>query len=95
VKGKADIFLGYKEFRTEHYNKWEKSQSERYFEYRKKWVENAQNLILEKFPLHLDIAITNACNLECTFCARTVRVEEGKWRKTQHMSIELFKKNHR
>jgi radical SAM protein with 4Fe4S-binding SPASM domain len=88
----VDVFLGYKEFRTEHYNKWEKSQSTRYFEYRKKWAENAENLILEKYPLHLDIAITNVCNLECTFCARTVRVEEGKWRKSEHMSLDLFKK---
>lgn len=92
MKKETDIFLGYKEFRTEHYNKWEKSQSERYFEYRRKWVENAKNLVLEEFPLHLDIAITNVCNLECTFCARTVRVEEGRWRKSQHMSLELFKK---
>jgi len=92
MKKGTDIFLGYKEFRTNHYNKWEKSQSQRYFEYRKKWTENAEKLILEEFPLHLDIAITNVCNLECTFCARTVRVEEGKWRKAEHMSLELFKK---
>lgn len=92
MKKTANIFLGYKEFRTEHYNKWEKSQSKRYFEYRKKWTENAEKLIVEKFPLHLDIGITNACNLKCTFCARTVRVEEGKWRKAQHMSMDLFKK---
>jgi len=88
----ANIFQGYKEFRTEHYNKWERAQSQRYFEYRKKWVENAEKLILEKYPLHLDIAITNVCNLECTFCARTVRVDEGRWRKAQHMDLELFKK---
>lgn len=92
MKKSADIFLGYKEFRTEHYNKWEKAQSNRYFEYRKKWIENAEKLLLEDFPLHLDIAITNVCNLECTFCARTVRVEENRWRKAQHMNFELFKK---
>ncbi len=92
MKKTADVFLGYKEFRTEHYNKWEKSQSKRYFEYRKKWDETGENLTVGDFPLHLDIAITNACNLACTFCARTVRVEEGTWRKTQHMSLELFKK---
>jgi len=55
-------------------------------------AENAEKLVLEKYPLHLDIAITNVCNLECTFCARTVRVEEGKWRKSEHMSLDLFKK---
>jgi radical SAM protein with 4Fe4S-binding SPASM domain len=85
-------FLGYKEIRTEHYNKWEKSQSERYFEYRRKWKENGEKLIVEDYPLHLDIAITNVCNLECTFCARTVRVEDGTWRKAQHMDLDLFKK---
>ena len=92
MKPSANIFLGYKEIRTEHYNKWEKAQSERYFEYRRKWKENAEKLIVEKYPLHLDIAITNVCNLECTFCARTVRVDDGTWRKAQHMDLDLFKK---
>ena len=89
---KANIYKGYHEVVTDHYYKWEKSQSKRYFEYRKKWEENAKNLIVEKFPLHLDIGITNVCNLECTFCARTVLVNEGKFRETAHMEFELFKK---
>lgn len=92
LEPKADIFQGYTEIRTEHYYKWEKTRSERYFEYREKWVENAENLIVEKFPLHLDIGITNVCNLECTFCARTVRIDENRWRKSKHMELDLFKK---
>ena len=92
MQRKANIFQGYTEIHNEHYYKWESAHSQRYFEYRRKWVENAEKLIVEKFPLHLDIAITNVCNLECTFCARTVRVEEGKWRKAKHMDMELFKK---
>ena len=40
----------------------------------------------------MDIGITNVCNLKCTFCARTVRVDEGRWRKAQHMDLDLFKK---
>jgi len=89
---KANIFQGYSEIHSDHYYKWEQAQSQRYFEYRKKWVENAEKLIVEKYPLHLDIGITNVCNLECTFCARTVRVDEGRWRKAQHMDMGLFKK---
>ena len=44
---KANIYKGYHEVVTDHYYKWEKSQSKRYFEYRKKWEENAKNLIVE------------------------------------------------
>jgi len=83
---------GYTEFYSEHYYKWEHAQSKRYFEYRKKWKKNTENIILEKYPLHLDIATTNVCNLACTFCARTVRVEDGRWRESKHMDLELFKK---
>ena len=89
---KANIFQGYTEFKNEHYYKWEKKQSQRYFEYRKKWVENAEKLVVEKYPLHLDIGITNVCNLKCTFCARTVKVENGTFRKAKHMELDLFKK---
>lgn len=92
MQRKANIFQGYTEIHNEHYYKWEASQSQRYFEYRRKWVENAEKLIVEKYPLHLDIGITNVCNLKCTFCARTVRVDEGRWRKAQHMDFDLFKK---
>ena len=88
----AEIYKGYNEAYTDHYYKWEKAQSEKYFEYRKKWEKNAKNLLVEKFPLHLDIGITNVCNLKCTFCARTVLVEEEKFRKANHMEMDLYKK---
>ena len=92
MESKANIYKGYHEARTPHYYKWEKAQSTRYFEYRKKWEDNAKNLIVEEYPLHLDIGITNVCNLECTFCARTVLIDEGKFRKAAHMDFELYKK---
>jgi len=91
IKEKVDI-SGYTEIRSEHYYKWEKAQSERYREYRKKWKENTTNTIAGNFPLHLDICTTNVCNLECTFCARTTRVQDGTWRKAKHMDFDLFKK---
>ena len=92
MESKADIYKGYHETRDSHYYKWEKAQSARYFEYRKQWENNAKNLIVEEYPLHLDIGITNVCNLECTFCARTILVDEGKFRKAAHMDFELYKK---
>lgn len=92
MENKADIYKGYHEVVTDHFYKWERSQSERYFEYRKKWMYNANNLLVEDFPLHLDIGITNVCNLECTFCARTVLVNNNKFRKPAHMDFELYKK---
>jgi len=88
---KTDI-SGYTEFRSDHYYKWEKAQSKRYFEYRKKWVNNTEKIITEKYPLHLDICTTNVCNLACTFCSRTIKVENGTWRKAKHMEMDLFKK---
>lgn len=88
----ATAYKGYNEIVTDHYAKWEKAQSKRYFEYRKKWEESGKNLIVEKFPLHLDIGITNICNLKCTFCARTLLENDGKFREPKNMDIELYKK---
>lgn len=88
----AEIYKGYNEVYSDHYFRWEKAQSEKYSEYRKKWEENAKNLVVEKFPLHLDIGITNVCDLKCTFCARTVLVEDESFRKPQHMEMNLYRK---
>lgn len=40
----------------------------KYLEYRRQWLENPKGFILRDFPIHLDIEITNRCNLKCTFC---------------------------
>ena len=40
----------------------------RYREYRRRWMENPRNFVVEDFPIHLDIEPTNRCNLKCTFC---------------------------
>ena len=44
------------------------SQDARYLEYRRRWMENPKNFMVEDFPIHLDIEVTNRCNLKCTFC---------------------------
>lgn len=46
-------------------------QDIKFKEYRKRWTENPQKLDHGKFPLHLDIEVTSACNLKCPFCATT------------------------
>lgn len=37
-------------------------------EYRRKWRENPRARIFGDFPLHLDVEVTNTCNLRCTMC---------------------------
>ena len=44
------------------------NQGPRYLEYRRRWLENPRNFIVEDFPVHLDIEATNRCNLKCIFC---------------------------
>ena len=64
-------------------------ESSDYVEYRKLWKKAAVEHIVTKFPLHLDIEITSHCNLLCTMCPRTHRVERGDW-VSEHMSFERF-----
>ena len=45
-----------------------KNTDAEYLEYRRQWMENPKNFIVRDFPMHLDIEITNRCNLNCTFC---------------------------
>lgn len=64
-----------------------KNDNPRYIEYRKKWEELPLKREISKFPLHLDIEITNACNLKCIMCYRkAMKDKEG------FMSFELYKK---
>jgi len=44
------------------------NQEPRYLEYRRRWMENPRNFVVEDFPIHLDIETTNRCNLKCIFC---------------------------
>jgi radical SAM protein with 4Fe4S-binding SPASM domain len=75
-------FLG-----TDRLDDGEKSFSEEYFDYRKKWKEFPQNKIVGYFPLHLDIESTNNCNLRCPMCGRNFMKE-----KIGYMDFKLYKK---
>jgi len=64
-------------------------RSEEYGEYRRCWSEYPSNFILRDFPMHLDIEITNHCNLKCTFCDRQPFLDKNK---TGNMDLSLYKK---
>ncbi len=56
-------------------------------EYRRKWRENPLARVVEDFPLHLDLEVTNTCNLRCSMCQIPFReMERGR------MSDELFER---
>lgn len=44
-------------------------ESEKFLTYRKEWKKAAQEDYLPKNPLHLDIEVSDACNLKCQYCA--------------------------
>lgn len=88
----TNVFHHFREVKNKTWLDWEKSFSEEYKEYRRKWVEYPKSLHVPNAPLHLDIEITNKCNLKCTFCARTVSIEDETFRTVQNMDISLYKK---
>ncbi|HIH13209.1 MAG: hypothetical protein A3C43_05935 [Candidatus Schekmanbacteria bacterium RIFCSPHIGHO2_02_FULL_38_11] len=46
-------------------------EMQKYGEYRRKWEEYPMQRIVDRFPIHLDIEATSACNLKCPFCITT------------------------
>lgn len=72
--------------------KWEDTRPKKYWQYRKKWYENPQKQIIEKFPLHLDIESTRRCNLRCPMCPRTIKLERGEKLEEGDLNFRLFKK---
>jgi len=63
------------------------NKDQRYAEYRLKWEELPLKKEVSEFPLHLDIEVTNACNLKCPMCYRAVMKDEVGF-----MDFGLFKK---
>lgn len=88
----ADVFHAFSEVKNENWLLWERQQSDAFKAYRKKWVDVPAKLEVLDGPMHLDIEMSSRCNLKCTFCARTVRVEAGIWREIRDIEPDLFKK---
>lgn len=80
---------------TDRFENTEDSTPE-YKEYRRKWNVNAQEHIVGKFPLHLDIESVSACNLRCIMCpwhgAQFPEYNLKGRGELGYMSMELFKK---
>ena len=62
-----------------------------YFEYRQKWHEYPEKQYLSQFPLHLDLDVTNACNLKCKMCARSIMIEKGNMPNVGFMDLDFVK----
>jgi radical SAM protein with 4Fe4S-binding SPASM domain len=62
-----------------------KTGTDEYWNYRRKWVEYPQGNIVD-IPLNIDIELTNACNLKCPMCTRTMLAAASR------MTVGLMKK---
>lgn len=89
---KIPVNPSYHEVKSDYAKKWEENKSKEYKEYRKKWVKNPKNFILEKGPIHLDIEPTNACNLKCSMCPRTIMNDSPNSNfEVGYMDMNLYK----
>lgn len=68
----------------ENNGKWAKEQNPAYKEYRRKWVENPHNYIIENAPIHLDIETSSICNLRCPMCPCVI-----EWEKDNESRIKM------
>ena len=65
---------------------------EAFKQYRQDWMEIPKSRIVTDFPMHLDLEVTNVCNLRCVMCSRTHRFNEGTLAPEAHMDMDLFKR---
>ena len=65
------------------------SADPKYIEYRRQWMENPKYFIVSDFPIHLDIEITNRCNLKCIFCDKLPLLTKDQM---GEMDLDLYKK---
>jgi len=80
----------YHQLENDKTKQWEKTLTPEYWEYRKKWDNYPLTHQVDRFPIHLDIEATSACNLRCKMCPRTEMVERGDFWKIQHMDWKLY-----
>ena len=69
---------------------WEQYKSPAYWDYRRKWEDYPQKQIVTDFPIHLDIEITNAFNLKCPMCPRTILIQKKRFFKIQFMEFRFY-----
>ncbi len=66
---------------------WEKE----YKEYRRKWRANAENRVVEEYPILVDIELSTVCNLNCEMCY-TISDEFKTKVGRKFMDMNLFRK---
>jgi len=87
----TDIKINHRYSETELDDSWKSCYGKDYWNYRKLWQEIPKNQIQTKFPMHLDIEITNHCNLLCPMCPRTLMIQKGQKQKTYYVDFNVFK----
>lgn len=86
-----DPYGTYEELRKQQGKmEWERARGPEYWEYRRKWEEYPKKMYAGDFPIHLDIETTNACNLRCPMCPRTIMALD-KAGKVGFMDFEFYK----
>lgn len=70
---------------------WHQGNYLKYLKNRVQWYLHPNMRKVSKFPLHLDIETTAACNLSCPMCANR-HVTNAKFKNYGHMEFDLFKK---
>jgi len=89
-----DILLqaNYAEHKPDGAQPWELAFDSDYWLYRKRFEQWPKEHYVSRFPLHIDLEVTNACNLKCPHCWRTNAISKKQFRKVGFMSEKLFKK---
>jgi radical SAM protein with 4Fe4S-binding SPASM domain len=62
-----------------------------YRNYRSEWSSNARENIVRKFPLHIDLEVTNRCNLRCPFCVREFMEKGGVGDMAMPLAMRIIK----
>jgi len=68
----------------------EKESTPEYKEYRRQWEEYPKKHITATVPTHLDLEVTNRCNLKCIMCFHSLAPD--KLKPFGDMDINLYKK---
>jgi len=92
LKSKEAVVANQGLHRYECKKKWQQLRDPAYHQYRQKWHEYPEKQYLSPFPLHLDLDVTNACNLRCKMCARSIMTEKGNMPEIGFMDFDFVRR---
>lgn len=87
----ADIKINHRYQEIELDDSWKDAYGNDYWNYRKLWNKVPLKQVKTAFPMHLDIEITNHCNLLCPMCPRTLMLERGETITPYYVDFKVFK----